>query len=223
MTQWTRLHFWQIRDVSSQLLLCPQGAVWVCQKSSQTSGPGWWSESSPWWTRSISSARTTWSVSANTPNSCSPLGTSHANCVYKWALRRIKKNTQQQLYYKQKQKTDISQHNCISSATNLDLLSVFLTVGIEGFCCCQSTISWLGNWSGHCEQSDKGEIFFLRSSGQPIKLHRRGLYLKNYRLCSAFIRKDPTNSLKTPRGLVLHPMWQTKWSILEIVDIYSGY
>lgn len=84
----------------------------------------------------------------------------------------------------------MAQHNCFSSTANLDLLTVFLTVGIEGFRCCQSTISWLGNWSGHCEQSDKGEIFFLLSSAQPGKLHREGLYLKNYRLRSAFIRKD---------------------------------
>lgn len=131
------LPFWQIKDVSSHLLLRPQGAVWVCRRSFQTSGPGWWSESSPWSTLSTSSVTTTLSVSANTPNSCCPLGTSHANCAYRWALGRRKAEDKNQ-----------QQPNVVNIFDKHK--TVFLNAGVQGFCRCQSTVSGPSNWSGHC-------------------------------------------------------------------------
>lgn len=63
--------------------------MWVCQKCCQISGPDWWSEFSLWSTPSISSVRTTWSVSANTPNSCSRLVTFPANSEHKCVTSRV--------------------------------------------------------------------------------------------------------------------------------------
>lgn len=72
-----------VEEANILFVITSQAAASVCRRFCQTSGPDWWSASSPWLIPSISSVMTTWSVSANTLNSCSLLGTCRANYVYK--------------------------------------------------------------------------------------------------------------------------------------------
>lgn len=112
-----------------------QAVASVCQRFCQTSGPDWWSASSPWLIPIINSAMTTWSVLANTPSSCSLLETCRANYVYKCVWLTIH---------------SLDHHDWIDWVIAI-LFSFFPWLkGHSGFCCCQSSVTGLVNWSGYC-------------------------------------------------------------------------